>query len=89
MFIRGTRVIDWNLHLAAFRAMIPWFFACDRTNYARYGSAYWLEMTALDQTHPGSLYTGWLFSCSYFSCLSVYTFLIDNYIVFHPVHYFE
>ena len=48
-------MIDWDLHLAAFRAMIPWFFACDRTNYARYGSAYWLEMTALDQTHPGSI----------------------------------
>ena len=57
MFIRGTREINWKLHLAAFRAMIPWFFACDRTNYARYGSAYWLEMKALDQTHPGMFFT--------------------------------
>ena len=60
-------MIDWNLHLTAFRAMIPWFFACDRTSYARYGSAYWLEMSALDHTHPGLFLTG---------CLTVYIFLI-------------
>ena len=53
MFIRATRQIDWNLHLTAFRSMIPWFFACDKVNYARYGSAYWLEMTSLEKTHPG------------------------------------
>ena len=32
--------------------MIPWFFGCDKVNYARYGSAYWLEMTSLGTTHP-------------------------------------
>lgn len=42
-----------DLHLFAFRSMIPWFFACDKVNYARYGSAYWLEMTSLEKTHPG------------------------------------
>ena len=55
MFIRATREVNWNLHLASFRAMLPWFFTCDRVNYARYGSSYWLEMTALEQTHPGML----------------------------------
>ena len=30
MFIRATREVDWVLHLAAFRAMIPWFFVCDK-----------------------------------------------------------
>ncbi|XP_028410493.1 uncharacterized protein LOC114533190 [Dendronephthya gigantea] len=54
-FIRATRQINWKLHLAAFRAMIPWFFASDRVNYARYGSAYWLEMMSLERTHPGIL----------------------------------
>ena len=53
MFIRATRQVDWDLHLSAFRSMIPWFFACDKVNYARYGSAYWLEMTSLEKTHPG------------------------------------
>ncbi|XP_046845101.1 uncharacterized protein LOC124438948 [Xenia sp. Carnegie-2017] len=51
-FIRATREVDWNLHLASFRCMLPWFFICDRINYARYGTAYWLEMTALENTHP-------------------------------------
>ncbi|XP_028419097.1 uncharacterized protein LOC114544759 [Dendronephthya gigantea] len=26
MFIRATREVNWDLHLAAFRAMLPWFF---------------------------------------------------------------
>ena len=55
MFIRATREVNWGLYLASFRAMLPWFFACERVSYARYGSAYWLEMTALEQTHPGML----------------------------------
>eukprot|EP00794_Sanderia_malayensis_P012433 gene12433-13718_t len=55
-FIRATRVVDWDLHLSTFRAMLPWFFACDRINYARYGSAYWLEMIAVETAHPGILH---------------------------------
>ena len=51
-FIRATREINWDLQLATFRSMLPWFFICDRTNYARYRTAYWLEMIALDRTHP-------------------------------------
>ena len=47
MFIRATRIIDWDLHLLPFRSMIPWYFACDKVNYSRYGSAYWLEMTVV------------------------------------------
>ena len=53
MFIRATRIVDWDLHLSAFRSMIPWFFACDKVNYSRYGSAYWLEMSSIETTHPG------------------------------------
>ena len=34
MFIRATRIIDWDLHLLAFRSMIPWYFACDKVNYS-------------------------------------------------------
>lgn len=53
MFVRATRIIDWHLHLSAFRAMLPWYFSCDRFNYARYGTAYWLEMISVEETHPG------------------------------------
>lgn len=35
-FIRATREADWDLHLAALRLMLRWFFAYDRVNYARY-----------------------------------------------------
>ena len=52
LFIRATRTSDWRLHLSALRSMIPWFFATDRVNYARYAPCYWLEMTLLDKTHP-------------------------------------
>ena len=52
-FIRATRTTDWKLHLSAVRAMLPWYFAYDCINYARYMSAYWLEMMCLDETHPG------------------------------------
>ena len=55
MFIRATRQVNWNLHLTAFRAMLPWFFIWDGINYARYDSAYMLEMTALEKTHPGTM----------------------------------
>ena len=43
LFIRATRENDWQLHLSAVRSMLPWFFAADRVNYARYGSIYWLR----------------------------------------------
>lgn len=34
--IRADREGDWNLHLASTRKMIPWCFAMEKTNYARY-----------------------------------------------------
>lgn len=51
-FIRATRDSDWSLHLATVRRMLPWYFAYDRQNYARYLSAYWVEMINLPKTHP-------------------------------------
>ena len=53
LFIRATRENDWQLHLSAVRSMLPWFFAADRVNYARFGTIYWLEMISLDKTHQG------------------------------------
>lgn len=55
LFIRATRENDWDLHLSAVRSMLPWFFAADRVHYARYGTAYWLEMSCLEETNPGKL----------------------------------
>ena len=50
--IRASREGDWDLHLYSIRALIPWSFAYDRVNYARYLSAYYAQMVALPQTHP-------------------------------------
>ena len=37
-FIRATRESNWDLHVLCLRRMLPWFFAFDRQNYARYVS---------------------------------------------------
>ena len=50
--IRASREGDWNLHLASIRAMIPWCFAYDRLNYARYLPYYYAEMSQLPSNHP-------------------------------------
>ncbi len=51
--VRAAREGNWNLHLQSIRAMIPWVFAYDRLNYARYLPYYYAAMTNLDDTHPG------------------------------------
>ena len=52
LFIRATRDGNWSLHLAAVRALLPWMFAYNRTNYSRYLSVYWFEMNNLATTNP-------------------------------------
>lgn len=39
-FNHATREGDWQLHLACVRAMIPYMFAYDQVNYARYLPVY-------------------------------------------------
>ena len=50
--LRGSREGNWNLHLNAVGCMIPWCFAYDKVNYARYLSAYYAEMTNLSEKKP-------------------------------------
>ena len=50
--IRASREGNWTLHLASIRAMIPWFFAYDHTNYARYLPWYLMNMQSLESSHP-------------------------------------
>ena len=50
--LRAAREGNWLLHLSAIRNMIPWCFAYDRFNYARYLPAYYAEMTNLAANHP-------------------------------------
>ena len=50
--LRASREGDWELHLSATRKMIPWCFVHDNLNYARYLSAYFSEMSHVEEEHP-------------------------------------
>ena len=43
--LRASREGNWELHISSIRKMVPWCFAYDNINYARYLSAYLLEMS--------------------------------------------
>ena len=51
-FIRATREGNWPLHLECIREMLPWYFAYDHVNYARYLPLYLIHMIQLPETHP-------------------------------------
>ena len=50
--IRASREGDWRLHLAAIRDMIPWCFAYNKVNYARFLTYYYATMSRLPTEHP-------------------------------------
>ena len=50
--IRASQEGSWQLRLFAIRQIIPWCFAYDKMNYARYLSAYYAQMTTLEVDHP-------------------------------------
>ena len=50
--IRATREGNWSMHLSSVREAVPWCFAYDNVNYARYLSAYLSEMSHLPEEHP-------------------------------------
>ena len=49
---RASRDGNWHLHLHAIRQMIPWCFAYDKVNYARYLPAYYAQVISLEKEHP-------------------------------------
>lgn len=53
--LRGSREGDWELHLSSISEIVPWCFAYDNLNYARYLSAYLHEMSRLPEEHPDIL----------------------------------
>lgn len=50
--IHASREGNWHLQLHAIREMIPWCFAHDKVNYARYLPAYYAQMISLEKEHP-------------------------------------
>ena len=51
-FLRATREGNWDLYLECIKDMLPWFFAYDHTNYARYLPLYLAQTMVLPETHP-------------------------------------
>ena len=51
--LRADREGDWNLHLTCIRRVLPWCFALDKVNYARYLPVYYAHMTQLEHSCPG------------------------------------
>ena len=50
--LRASREGNWYYHLQSIRMMIPWCFAYDKVNYARYLTAYFAQMTNLEERKP-------------------------------------
>lgn len=51
-FVKAERTGDWKLHLSSVAAMIPYFFAMDRPNYARWLPVYIMDMRQMETKHP-------------------------------------
>lgn len=51
-FVRATRQGLWELHTSVLQSMLPWYFAYDHVNYARYLPVYIAEMANLSESHP-------------------------------------
>ena len=51
-FIIASREEDWTLHLISFSSLIPWCFAYNRNNYAKYLPWFFVQMINLPATQP-------------------------------------
>lgn len=49
--LRVLREGNWELHVSTVRKMIPWCFAYDKVNYARYLSSSLSEKSHLEEEH--------------------------------------
>ena len=51
-YIAAERISNFRVHIESFCQMLPWDFAYDHTNYARWGSLYCSEMPDLPNYNP-------------------------------------
>lgn len=52
MYVRAIREGDFPLYIESLSHIVPWFFALDRTNYARWIPVHLRDMVGLKQSHP-------------------------------------
>ena len=50
--VRAIREADFSLYLKAIRELLPWMFALDSHNYARWLSVHYRDMCELPLKHP-------------------------------------
>ena len=51
-FMRSLRERNFDMYLDALTEFVPWFFALDHTNYARWVPVHLKDRTNLSDTHP-------------------------------------
>jgi len=52
VFVRSLRESDFDLYVNSLSQLLPWLFALDRTNYARWLSVHVRDMRELSKLHP-------------------------------------
>ena len=50
--IYATRSGDWELYVESIRSILPWVFAYDRQNYARYLTLHFMDLLNLEENYP-------------------------------------
>ena len=50
--VRAIRETNFPLYIGALRKILPWMFAMDHSNYARWLSVHYRDMCVLPSTHP-------------------------------------
>ena len=63
-FVRSLREADFTLYVVTLQGLLPWFFALDQTNYARWLSVHIRDMLLLPKSHP---YIYNKFECGFFT----------------------
>ena len=51
-FVKAERTVNWEFHLFSVSVLVPYFFAMDRPNYARWLPVYTMDMRQLATKHP-------------------------------------
>ena len=51
LFVRSIRESNFFLYIDTLKQLVPWFFALDRTHYARWGSVHIRDMLELAAKH--------------------------------------
>jgi hypothetical protein len=53
MLVRSIRLANFEMHTESLSNLVPWFFALNHQNYARWASVHLRDMCMLTESHPG------------------------------------